>query len=47
MNNANASLVCVWIIMLLLAAHVCRHWDDVDATRHATTYLRMLYDRAK
>jgi hypothetical protein len=28
MNNANAMLVCVWIIMLLLAAHVCWHWND-------------------
>jgi hypothetical protein len=47
MTRENTILVCVWLITVLLALHVCRHWDDADATRHATTYLRMLYDRAK
>jgi hypothetical protein len=47
MNKDNAILVCVWIIMLLLAAHVWRHWSDAEATDRATTYLRMLYERAK
>jgi len=28
MNKDNAILVCVWIIMLLLAAHVYQHWND-------------------
>jgi hypothetical protein len=47
MSNENGMIVCVWVIMLLLVAHVWRHWDDAADARMATKYLQMLYERAK
>ncbi len=47
MNRDSAILICVWIIMLLLSAHVWRHWDDAADARLTTKYLQMLYEHAK
>jgi len=47
MSNENAMTVCVWVIMLLLAAHVWRHWDDAVNAQMTTKYLQLLYERAK
>jgi hypothetical protein len=47
MSNENGMIVCVWVIMLLLVAHVWRHWDDSVNAQTTAKYVQLLYEHSK